>query len=170
MACSAETELEKKNSMYIHFTVSSASQAVRILERDFNTSDFHVDDDYNLRLYDTNIMVASIIRRFIESGIDVSEAHTQNDTLEDYFKILKWYLPLFPIEDALTYIKPYLMTTPACFGTLAIYAVVSVCLTVFIYKRKIFIQLQQGLVFSAIQGKEQFLIMQLPVVCLYSSC
>lgn len=79
-------ELEKKNSMYIHFTVSSASQAARILERDFHTSNFHIDDDYNLRLYDTNIAVASITRKFIESGIDVSEAHTQNDTLEDYFK------------------------------------------------------------------------------------
>lgn len=79
-------ELEKKNSMYIHFTVSSASQAARIIERDFHTSNFHVDDDYNLRLYDTNIAVASITRKFIENGIDVSEAHTQNDTLEDYFK------------------------------------------------------------------------------------
>lgn len=50
--------------------------------------------------------------------------------------ILKWYLTLFPIEDALAYIKPYLLTTPACFGILALYAVISVCLTVSIYKRK----------------------------------
>jgi len=50
--------------------------------------------------------------------------------------ILKWYLPLFPIEDALAYIKPYLITTPTCFGILALYAVISVCLTVSIYKRK----------------------------------
>lgn len=79
-------ELEKKNSMYIHFIVSSASEASRILEHDFHTSNFHVDDDNNLRLYDTNIAVASITRKFIESNIDVSEAHTKNDTLEDYFK------------------------------------------------------------------------------------
>ena len=79
-------ELEKKNSMYIHFAVSSASGAARILEHDFHTSNFHVDDDNNLRLYDTNIAVASITRKFIESDIDVSEAHTKNDTLEDYFK------------------------------------------------------------------------------------
>lgn len=79
-------ELEKKNRMYIHFTVSSASQAARILERDFHTSNFHIDDDYNIRLYDTNVAVASITRKFIESNIDVSEAHTQNDSLEDYFK------------------------------------------------------------------------------------
>lgn len=79
-------ELEKKNSMYIHFIVSSASEAARILEHDFHTSNFHVDDDNNLRLYDTGIKVASITRRFIENDIDVSEAHTKNDTLEDYFK------------------------------------------------------------------------------------
>ena len=79
-------ELEKKNSMYIHFIVSSVSEAARILEHDFHTSNFHVDDDNNLRLYDTNIAVASITRKFIESDIDVSEAHTKNDTLEDYFK------------------------------------------------------------------------------------
>ena len=79
-------ELEKKNSMCVHFTVSSASEAARILEHGFHTANFRVDDDNNLRLYDTNIAVASITRKFIESGIDVSEAHTQNDTLEDYFK------------------------------------------------------------------------------------
>lgn len=50
--------------------------------------------------------------------------------------ILKWYLSLFPIEDSLAYIKPYVITTSACFGILALYAVVSVCLTVTIYKRK----------------------------------
>lgn len=78
--------LEKKNSRYVHFIVSSAGQAARILELDFHTSHFHIDDDYSLRLHDTNIDVAAITRKFIESGIDVSEAHTQNDTLEDYFK------------------------------------------------------------------------------------
>ncbi len=79
-------ELEKKNSMFVHFIVSSASEAARSLEHDFHTSNFHVDDDNNLWLYDTNIAVASITRRFIENGIDVSEAHTHSDTLEDYFK------------------------------------------------------------------------------------
>jgi len=78
-------ELEKKNGMYIHFIVSSASEAARILEHDFHTTNFHIDDN-NLRLYDTDIKVASITRRFIENDIDVSEVHTKNDTLEDYFK------------------------------------------------------------------------------------
>lgn len=79
-------ELERRNSRYIHFTVTDTAQAARILERDFKTSGFRVDDDHNLRLYDTDIKAASITRKFIENGIDVSEAHSKNDTLEDYFK------------------------------------------------------------------------------------
>ncbi|MBU3091032.1 ABC transporter ATP-binding protein [Clostridium sp. CF011] len=79
-------ELQQKNSRYIHFIVTDTSQASRILEVDFHTSNFHVDDDHNLRLYDTEIEVAAITRKWIENGLDVSEAHTQNDTLEDYFK------------------------------------------------------------------------------------
>ncbi|MBX4262676.1 ABC transporter ATP-binding protein (plasmid) [Clostridium estertheticum] len=79
-------ELQQKNSRYIHFIVTDASQASRILEVDFHTSNFHVDDNHNLRLYDTEIEVAAITRKWIENGIDVSEAHTKNDTLEDYFK------------------------------------------------------------------------------------
>lgn len=79
-------ELERKNSRYVHFIVTDTSQASRILETAFHTSNFHIDDDHNLRLYDTEIEVAAITRKWIESGLDVSEAHTQNDTLEDYFK------------------------------------------------------------------------------------
>lgn len=79
-------ELQRKNSRYIHFIVTDTSQASRILEVDFHTSNFHIDDDHNLRLYDTEIEVAAITRKWIENGLDVSEAHTKNDTLEDYFK------------------------------------------------------------------------------------
>jgi bacitracin transport system ATP-binding protein len=78
--------LEKKNSRYVHFIVTDTSQAARILEADFHTTNFHIDDNNNLRIYDTKIEVAVITRKWIESGIDILEAHTLNDTLEDYFK------------------------------------------------------------------------------------
>lgn len=58
------------------------------MEAEFHTSNFYIDDDYNLRLYDTELEVAAITRKWIESGLNISEAHTQNDTLEDYFKQL----------------------------------------------------------------------------------
>ncbi|MBC2479604.1 ABC transporter ATP-binding protein [Clostridium saccharobutylicum] len=81
-------ELQQKNSRYVHFVVTDTSQASRILETDFHISNIHIDDDHNLRVYDTNIDVAAITRKWIESGLNISEAHTQNDTLEDYFKRL----------------------------------------------------------------------------------
>ncbi len=79
-------ELQRKNSKFVHFVVTDTSQASRMLEADFHTSNFHIDDNYNLRLYDTEIDIAAITRKWMESGLNISEVHTQNDTLEDYFK------------------------------------------------------------------------------------
>jgi len=79
-------ELEQKNSKYIHFVVSDATQASRIIEKDFNTRNFAVENDHSLRIYDTDLSVSAINRSFIENGLEVSEAHTCEDSLEDYFK------------------------------------------------------------------------------------
>lgn len=79
-------ELQRRNSKFVHFVVTDTSQASRILEAYFHTSNFHIDDNYNLRLYDTEIDVSTITRKWIESGLNISEVHNQNDTLEDYFK------------------------------------------------------------------------------------
>ena len=79
-------ELEQKNSEYIHFIVSDAAQAARIIERNFHTRKFDVTDDHSLRIYDTDLPVSAINRSFIENGLDVAEAHTCEDSLEDYFK------------------------------------------------------------------------------------
>ena len=80
-------ELEQKNSKYIHFVVSDAAQASRIIEKDFNTRNFAVEKRSTvLRIYDTDLSVSAINRSFIENGLEVSEAHTCEDSLEDYFK------------------------------------------------------------------------------------
>lgn len=79
-------ELEQKNSKYIHFIVSDAAQASRIIEKDFYTRNFAVENDHSLRIYDTDLSVSAINRSFIENGLEVSEAHTCEDSLEDYFK------------------------------------------------------------------------------------
>ncbi|MFS8212519.1 ABC transporter ATP-binding protein [Paenibacillus polymyxa] len=78
--------LEKKNNKYVHFIVSDASQAAHLLERRFNTHHFQVEDDRRVRLYDTSLPISNITRLFIENGIELFEAHTCEDTLEDYFK------------------------------------------------------------------------------------
>lgn len=79
-------ELEEKNSKYIHFFVSDTAMAARIMERSFQTKNFIVENDHSLRLYDFGIPVSAITRTFFENGLEISEAHTCEDSLEDYFK------------------------------------------------------------------------------------
>ncbi|AKN30246.1 bacitracin ABC transporter ATP-binding protein [Clostridium carboxidivorans P7] len=79
-------ELENKNSKYIHFELSDTSQASRILESVFKSKNFRVVDDHNILLYDTNLPQAAINRSFMQNGLEVSESHLCEDTLEDYFK------------------------------------------------------------------------------------
>lgn len=79
-------ELEQKNNKYVHFMVSDTAQAARLLERNFNTSNFGIENNHSMRLFDTTLPITAITRMFIENGIDIAEAHTCEDTLEDYFK------------------------------------------------------------------------------------
>lgn len=79
-------ELEEKNGKYIHFAVSDTAQATRILERKFGAKKYRVENDHSLRLYDSKLSISLINRAFIENGLEVAEAHTSEDTLEDYFK------------------------------------------------------------------------------------
>lgn len=79
-------ELKEKNSKYIHFTVSDTAQAARILEQVFDEKQFSVPDDHNIWLYHLDLSVTKIVNVFVENGLKVSEAHTCEDSLEDYFK------------------------------------------------------------------------------------
>lgn len=79
-------ELEEKNSKYIHFTVSDTAQAARIFEQIFGEKQFSVQDDHNIRLYNLGLSVTKIVNIFVENGLEVSEAHTCEDSLENYFK------------------------------------------------------------------------------------
>lgn len=79
-------ELEKKNSKSVHFMVSDTARAARLLEKHLHTFNFYIEDQQSLRLLDMELPVSAITRLFIENGIDVAEAHTCEDTLEDYFK------------------------------------------------------------------------------------
>ena len=79
-------ELEQKSSRHIHFTVSDAAQAARVLENTFQETHFTVQDDHNLRLYNLDLPVGKIVSAYVGNGLEVSEAHTCEETLEDYFK------------------------------------------------------------------------------------
>ena len=79
-------ELEAKNAKFTHFCVSDAQKAAEIIAATFHSKDFRLTDANNLYLYDTTLPVERINRSFVESGIDIQEAHFCEDTLEDYFK------------------------------------------------------------------------------------
>ena len=49
--------------------------------------------------------------------------------------ILKWYLGIMPVEDALTYILPYTETLPYTVCAMAVFACVFSALSVFFYKK-----------------------------------
>ena len=76
----------KKSSKHIRFTVSDTAQAARILERMFNENNFSIRDDHNLQLYNLDLPVGKIVTVFVENGLEVSEAYTCEESLEDYFK------------------------------------------------------------------------------------
>ena len=45
-----------------------------------------IQDDHNLRLHNMELPVGKIVTAFVENGLEVSEAHTCEESLEDYFK------------------------------------------------------------------------------------
>ena len=79
-------ELEQKSSKHIRFTLSDTAQAARILERNFHENHFSIQDDHNLRLHNMELPVGKIVTAFVENGLEVLEAHTCEESLEDYFK------------------------------------------------------------------------------------
>ena len=79
-------ELEQKSSKHIHFTVSNTSQAARVLERDFQENHFSVLDDHNIQLYNLTLPIGKIVTAFVANGLEVTEAHSCEESLEDYFK------------------------------------------------------------------------------------
>lgn len=79
-------ELEANSSRYIHFILSNTAQAARILECSFQEKQFSIQDNHNLQLYRLDLPVARVITAFVENGLDVYEAHTCEESLEDYFK------------------------------------------------------------------------------------
>lgn len=79
-------KLEQKNGRYLHIGVSDAAQAALILETTFQSKDFKVTDDRTILLRDLSLSAAKINQVFMKNGLEVSELHLCENTLEDYFK------------------------------------------------------------------------------------
>ena len=83
---SSMEDLEKKNRKYIQLQVSDVPKASLILERQFHVTDYAVQDEHNLRLYDTALDMAAINKALVIQDVAVISSQICNDTLEDYFK------------------------------------------------------------------------------------
>ena len=79
-------QLEAKSSKHIRFVVSDTAQAARILERIFHESQFTIQDDHKIQVHNLDLPIGKIVTAFVENGLEVSEAATSEESLEDYFK------------------------------------------------------------------------------------
>ena len=79
-------DLEAKSDRYIRFTVSDTGRAAEVLNSAFHENQFTVQDGHHLRLDSAKVPVAKIVSAFVQYGLEVSEAATVEESLEDYFK------------------------------------------------------------------------------------
>ena len=79
-------QLEAKSSKHIRLMVSDTAQSARILESVFHENRFIIQDDYKIQVHNLDLPIGKIVTAFVEKGIEVSEAVTSEESLEDYFK------------------------------------------------------------------------------------
>ncbi len=80
------SELEAKSNKQIRFTVSDAVQAANILARSFHETRFAIQDQHTIQIDNLDLPIGKIVTAFVHSGLEVSEAATFEESLEDYFK------------------------------------------------------------------------------------
>ena len=79
-------ELEQKNGKVLRFTVSNAPVAAQLLQQELGIQAVTVENERDLTVRDLRLDTGAAVRRFVEAGLVVSDAHLYEDTLEDYFK------------------------------------------------------------------------------------
>lgn len=79
-------DLEQKNGKVLRFTVSNAPVAVQLLQKEMGVRDITMENERELAVRDLHLDTGAAVRRFVEAGLVVSDAHLYEDTLEDYFK------------------------------------------------------------------------------------
>lgn len=83
---SSMSELEKRNRKYISLQVSDIPKTTMILERQYHVTDYSVQDEQTIWIYDVDLNMGEINKTLIMQDITVISSGICNDTLEDYFK------------------------------------------------------------------------------------
>ena len=79
-------ELEAKSSKHICFSVSDTAQAARILECVFHENCFTIQDDHRIQVHNLALPIGKTITALVKNGLEVSQAVTSEESLEDYFR------------------------------------------------------------------------------------
>ena len=66
--------------------MSNAPVAAQLLQQEMGVRDVAVANGQELAVRDLRLDAGAAVRRFVEAGLVVSDAHLYEDTLEDYFK------------------------------------------------------------------------------------
>ena len=83
---SSMSELERRNRKYISLQVSDIPKTTMILERQYHVTDYSVQDEQTIWIYDVDLNMGEINKTLIMQDITVISSGIRNDTLEDYFK------------------------------------------------------------------------------------
>ncbi|MNN91398.1 hypothetical protein D3C81_2095110 [compost metagenome] len=78
-------EIRRRNRHYIKMGVSNTALAVPILEKKLGITDFDVESDYILKIYEIERNMEDVNRYFHDAHIGVSEISMNKGNLEEYF-------------------------------------------------------------------------------------
>lgn len=78
-------EIRHRNRHYVKLSVSDASRAVPILEKELAIDDFEITGDHGIKIYQLDGNLENMNRILVENGIGVSELSVKKGNLEEYF-------------------------------------------------------------------------------------
>lgn len=83
---SSYAEMQCRNRQYTLLKVSSADAASCVLEQQFHVTDYIVEDENTLRLFDVSHSTAKLNEVLLQNKVSVMGLQTSCESLEDYFK------------------------------------------------------------------------------------
>lgn len=77
-------ELKDKCKNFIHIKVDNTSKATVILNKKLNTSNFEIDGNNVIKLYDHLDIIGEIAKILVDEGLELQELMIKGDKLENY--------------------------------------------------------------------------------------
>ena len=83
--CTLE-QLQKKSEQYISVQTTNTIDTVHVLESQLNITNYSIEDDNFIRIYDLTHSVSMIAKVVVDANIELTHLQLCTDNLEDYFK------------------------------------------------------------------------------------